>query len=209
MARDTYSLALSLLDFVPNMAFFVGAVYLVRWVRLSHRRFAAMTMTGGTALVVLGGTTKATWKLLVTLGIGDFWLLGELQFMLLAPGFLAMLVSLLQVARDERKAWDTRLAAMALWKIPLLAIMTIASLSVHGILSYLAWRRKAPLASAMFVVSVVCMLSMAGMTGGEQTVARQWIEESVNSLGQIAFALGSYLLRALDRAYHISGTQVP
>jgi hypothetical protein len=39
------------------------------------------------------------------------------------------------------------------------------------------------------------MLGMSGMaSGSEQTVATQWIEESMNSMGQIAFAVGSYLL---------------
>jgi hypothetical protein len=38
------------------------------------------------------------------------------------------------------------------------------------------------------------MLSMAGMAGGEQTVTRQWIEEIINSFGQLSFAVASYVL---------------
>jgi hypothetical protein len=38
------------------------------------------------------------------------------------------------------------------------------------------------------------MLGLAGLAGGEQSIARQWIEEGINATGQIAFALGSYLL---------------
>jgi hypothetical protein len=83
---------------------------------------------------------------------------------------------------------------MAPWKIPLLATMTLCSLGVHGMLSYLAIRRQAYLAAAMFIVAVLLMLGMAGMATGEQTVARQWVEEGVNSVGQIAWAVGSYLL---------------
>jgi hypothetical protein len=33
----------------------------------------------------------------------------------------------------------------------------------------------------------------------EQTVANQWLEEGVNSLGQISFAVGSYLLYRVCR----------
>jgi hypothetical protein len=151
-------------------------------------------MIAGSSLVLVGGTSKAIWKLLVTLGVGDFWLLGELQFMLLAPGFLAMLVSVILTFTAERSQGDAARLAMAPWKIPLLATMTVSSLGLQGLLSYLAFRRKARLAGAMYVVAILCVLSMAGLAGGEQSIARQWIEESINAAGQIAFALGSYWL---------------
>ena len=191
---ETYSLSLSLLDFVPNLAFLVGAYYLVRLVRLTSSALSLVAMIVGSALVLLGGTLKALWKLLYTLGIGDFWLLSEQQFMLLAPGFLTMLVSLVLVLRQERNRWKTELVAMAPWKIPLLATMTLSSLGVYGILSYMALRRKAHLAAAMYILTILCTLGMAGLAGGEQNVTRQWIEEGINTLGQVAFALGSYLL---------------
>lgn len=194
MANEAYSLWLSLLDFVPNLAFLVGAYYLVRWVWLTSSRLSVVAMIAGSSLVLLGGTSKALWKLLYTIGTGDFWLLGQLQFMLLAPGFLAMLVSVVLVLRQERERWKAGLVAIAAWKIPLLATMTLSSLGLQGILSYIAFRRKARLAAAMYIVAILCMLSMAGLAGGDQSVARQWIEEGINSLGQIAFALGSYLL---------------
>jgi hypothetical protein len=185
---------LSLLDFVPNLAFLVGAYYLVRLVRLTSSTLSLVLMIAGSFLVLLGGTTKALWKLLYTLGIGDYWLLGELQFMLLAPGFLAMLVSLVLVLRQERKRWETALVAMAPWKIPLLATMTLSSFGVYGILSYMALWRKARLAAGMYILTILCTLGMAGLAGGEQSVTRQWIEEGINTLAQVAFALGSYLL---------------
>jgi hypothetical protein len=194
MVSETYSLGLSLLDFVPNLAFLVGACYLVRLVRLTSSTLSLVLMIAGSALVLLGGTLKALWKLLYTLGIGDSWLLSELQFILLAPGFLAMLVSLVLVLRQERKRWETALVAMAPWKIPLLATMTLSSFGVYGILSYMALRRQARLAAAMYILTILCTLGMAGLAGGEQSVTRQWIEEGINTLAQVAFALGSYLL---------------
>jgi hypothetical protein len=191
---DTSTLGLCLLDFVPNLAFLVGAYYLVRWVRLVSSPLSVAAMIAGSCLVFLGGTLKAIWKLLYTVGIGDFWLLSELQFILLAPGFLAMLASVLLVLKQERTRWETGLPAMALWKIPLLATMTLASLGLQGILSYIAFRRKAHLAATMYVVAILCTLGLAGLASGEQTMARQWIEEGINTTGQVAFALASYSL---------------
>jgi hypothetical protein len=166
-----------MLDFVPNLAFLVGAYFLVRWVRLTSNRLSVVAMIAGSSLVFLGGTLKAIWKLLYTIGIGDFWLLSELQFILLAPGFLAMLASVLLVLKQERKSWKPGLLAMAPWKIPLLATMTLGSLGLQGILSYMAFRRKAYLAATMYIVAILCVLGLAGLTGGEQSIARQWIEE--------------------------------
>jgi hypothetical protein len=197
---ETYSLGLSLLDFVPNLAFLVGAIYLVRWVWLIGSASSAVATIIGSSLVLLGGTTKAFWKLFYTIGIGDFWLLGELQFMLLAPGFLAMLVSVVSVLKQERKRWKAGWVAMAAWKIPLLATMTLSSLGMQGILSYIAFRRKTVLAAALYAVSILCTLGLAGLAGGEQNVARQWIEEGINSAGQIAFAWACRLLYSRCKA---------
>lgn len=192
--NEAYTLGLSLLDFVPNLAFLVGAYFLVRLVMLIGNRFSIVTMIVGSSLVFLGGMSKALWKLLSTMRVADVWWLSELQFVLLAPGFLAMLVGVVLVARGERGRWKAGLPAMAPWKIPLLATMTLSSLGLQGVLSYMAFRRKAYLAAVMYIVAIVCMLGMAGMASGEQSVGRQWLEEGINSVGQIAFAFGGFLL---------------
>jgi hypothetical protein len=153
-------------------------------------------MIAGSCLVFLGGTLKAIWKLLHTIGVGDIWLLSEFQFILIAPGFLAMLASVLLVLKQERTRWKPGSLAMAPWKVPFLATMTLASLGLQGLLSYIAFRRRAYLAAVMYIVAILCMLGMAGLASGEQSIARQWIEEGINSIGQIAFALGSYLLHS-------------
>ncbi|MGC9358420.1 MAG: hypothetical protein ACP5GX_11155, partial [Anaerolineae bacterium] len=67
-------------------------------------------------------------------------------------------------------------------------------LGAQGILVYISFRRGAKFAAYAFIVAVLCMLGMSGMASGEQTVARQWIEQSINTIGQIGFAVGSYAL---------------
>ena len=165
--HNNLPLGLSLLDFVPNLAFLAGAYFLVRLLLLRNRSFSMFVMIAGSSLVFLGGTSKAIWKLLYTIGIGDNQLLSELQFVLLAPGFLMMLVSVFLLAKQERRMREGVVVAMAAWKIPLLAITTMGTLGVLGILSYLAFLRKAHLASVLYIVAVLCMLGMAGMAGGE------------------------------------------
>lgn len=192
---ETYTLPLALLDFVPNIAFLVGAYFLVQTVILARGKPCSRMCMAGALLVFAGGTLKATWKLLFTLGIADVQWMSQIQFILLAPGFLALLVTAIRLARTRPLEAPAITMALVAWKIPLLAIMTLSSLGAQGILTYISFRRKAPLAASLFIVAVLCMLGMSGMaSGSEQTVASQWIEESMNSIGQIAFAVACWLL---------------
>jgi hypothetical protein len=191
-----YSLGLAVLDFVPIFAFLVGAYFLVR-IALDHRGTpCGRMMLAGTILVFTGGFLKASWKLLYVLGIADIQLMSEAQFVLLAIGFTGMMVALSYLARgfsQEGKLGSVLL--ISTWKIPFLTVMTLCSLGAHGLLAYIGFKKKDFLAAGLFILAAICMLAMSGLaSGAEQTVAMQWIEESINSLGQLGFALGSYLL---------------
>jgi hypothetical protein len=141
---------------------------------------------------------QAIWKLLYTTGVGDVRILSEAQFVLLAPGFLLLLVSIALLTRDDRLVAGVggrpTMLALAVWKIPFLIVTTVCSIGAYGLLTYIAFRRGAPLAGALFIAAVLYLFAMSGLSSGEQTVARQWIEEGINSAGQSAFAVGSYFL---------------
>ena len=191
---ETYSIGLSLLDFVPVIAFSVGGYFLVRLAELRCGSRCATLLGEGVGLVLLGGTLKAAWKLLMTLRMGDYLLMSEAQFVLLAPGFLLMLIGAIQLVRGRRAVPAAGIIGMAAWKIPLLAVMTISSMGTYGLLSFLAFRRRQPLAGLLFIATIVMSFGMAGMASAEQTIAQQWLEEIVNSVSQTAMALASYLL---------------
>ncbi len=201
---DCGALALCLLDFVPNLAFLAGAVCLIVAARRVAGTSCARWLLAGAFFVFAGGAMKALWKLLTTLGLTAPLLLSNAQFVLMAPGFAMLLIGVLLWLRSERLQGTARpaptLLAMAVWKMPLVAIMALSSMGFHVILSFLAFRRKARLAGVLFIVALLALLAMSGMASGEQSVARQWIEEGVNSGGQIAFAVGSYqvLCRCAD-----------
>ena len=196
-----YTLGLALLDFVPIFAFLTGAYFLVRIAREQRGTACGRMMLAGTILIFTGGFLKASWKLIYTLGIADITLMSEAQFVLLAIGFTGMLVALSYLARSFNQ--DGKLGSAMListWKIPFLTVMTLCSLGAHGLLAYISIKKKVPLAAGLFILAIVCMLAMSGMASSlEQTVANQWLEEGVNSLGQISFAVGSYLLYRVCR----------
>ena len=195
--EEAYPLALALFDFVPVTFFLIGAIYLIniatRMCGIRCRRLAI----SGSLLIFLGGLSKAIWKLLKTIGIGDYQLLGEIQFVLVAPGFLLLLITVISMARSDtvKKVSNNHVTlSIAIWKIPLLIIMTLASMGVMGILTYTAFRHKAKLAAAGFIVAFLCLVGMGSMASAEQTLANQWTEQSINSLGQLGFMIGTIFL---------------
>jgi heme/copper-type cytochrome/quinol oxidase subunit 2 len=148
----------------------------------------------GALLIFLGGFLKATWKLLYAAEVADVQWMSQIQFILVAPGFVALLVAVILIARGRKKTRGTTLLTILPWKIPFLALMTLASMGANGILTYISFKQGAKLAAVGFIVSFLCLVGMGAMASGEQTLAKQWIEESINALGQLGFMLGSILL---------------
>ena len=195
--KETYPLALAIFDFVPVIFFLIGAIYLIRIAsRMCGMRCRRLAIVGS-LLIFIGGFLKAMWKLLVTTGVGDFQLMSEIQFALVAPGFAVLLIVVIWMTpRDGKQAKekDILTPAIAAWKIPALIVMTLASMGVMGILTYIAFRHEAKLAATGFIVAFLCLVGMGSMASGEQTLARQWIEQSINSLGQLGFMIGTIFL---------------
>ena len=189
-----YPVSLAILDYVPNLAFLVGAFFLVRIAAMAQSKKCSRMMMAGTLLITLGGLLKATWKLLYASGVGDFQVMSQVQFILLAPGFLAMAVAVILIARKRAKGAEIPVVAMAAWKMPFLLVMTVCSLGAQGILTYISFKRGAKLAAVGFIIAFFGVLMMGGLASTEQTLTMQWIEESINSLGQLGFMAGSILL---------------
>lgn len=197
MPEENYSVPMALMDMLPNIAFLVGVYFLVKLAMRERGSKCGRMLMLGSLLVFLGGALKATWKLLVATNTADVLFLKESQFVFAAIGFTGMLVSIIILAKQKVSPTSDKagpLLAMAAWKIPFLAVMTLASLGAQGILVYLSFRRGIRIAAVFFIIAVLCMLGMAGMASGEQTVTRQWIEQSVNLAGQSAFAAGGFFL---------------
>jgi hypothetical protein len=191
---ETYPLPLALLDFVPNFAFAFGAWFLVKLAAEAGPRPARLLMAAGTLLVFLGGTLRALWKLFFTLGLGDFVIIGNQQFVTSGIGFLLIMLALILLVRQARKTPTAPLLALAPWKIPFLVLMIVSNLVAQGLLVWLAFRRRITLSGLLFVVSVVLTLAMSFFSSREQTLALQWIEEIVNSFCQASFGLACFWL---------------
>jgi hypothetical protein len=191
---ETYPLSLALFDFVPVTMFLIGGFFLVRIAIMQRGNQCGRMVMAGALLIFLGGFLKATWKLLYAAEVANIQWMSQIQFVLLAPGFVALLVAAILLARGRRKNNNPPLLAIAVWKIPFLALMTLASMGANGILAYISFRRGAKLAAVGFIVAFLCLVGMGAMASGEQTLAKQWLEESINTTGQLGFMIGSILL---------------
>lgn len=192
---ESFPLSLALFNFVPPLAFLVGAFYLVKISFICRGSPTARMVMAGTLLVFLGGFFKAIWKLLYTTGAADIQWMSQGQFVFTAIGFLGMAVAIIRIARKRKgRSPEPVVLAMAAWKIPFLFVMTVTSLAAEGILAYIAFQRKAWWAAAGFVVGVLGILAMGALASSEQTLAMQWTEEAINAVGQLGFMMGSILL---------------
>ena len=201
---QAYPLSLALFDFLPVIFFLIGAIFLVGISSIMCGRRCRNLAITGSLLIFFGGLTKAVWKLLFTIGVGDFLLLSEIQFVLVAPGFLILLIVVIKMASSERSGYKENaelLPAIATWKIPFLIVMTLSSLGVQGLLAYISFRHKAIVAAFGFILAFICLLGMGAMASGEQTLTRQWVEETVNTAGQFGFMVGCFFLyRSITRS---------
>lgn len=193
---ETYPLGLAFFDFVPTFFFLIGAFFLAKTVSICLGLPASRVLMTGAALVFLGGFLKASWKLLYAAQLADVRWMSEAQFLFLGIGFSLIFGIVFLMTRKEKNsvAAAALFFGMAPWKIPFLFLMIVTSLGAEGILAYLAFQRKLRLAAAGFIFGVLGILAMGTFASAEQSVAMQWIEETVNALGQGGFMFGCILL---------------
>ncbi len=191
---DQYSLGLYLLDFLPNLAFLAGGGFLVQLATHKGGRFDRLWMICGVLLVFFGGLSKAIGKLIYWQSGTDVAILNGAQFALMAPGFLLMLLAARSLFSTRQSSPSHALAGMAIWKMSCMLVMALSDLGLLGLLAYTSFRKVGKLPALLFGLATICMLMMSGMASAPQSVLFQWIEESINTTGQISFALGSWLL---------------
>jgi hypothetical protein len=214
------SLALALEDFVPVVLTAIGLLLIVRMIRRVDRGAGAWAALGA-VLVVAGGLSRATWKLVMAAGGPDLVLLFLALYVLLAAGYLLLVMALWRgwQAANGRRArvpvWAASAAALAVLLpltvvlapaggriLPLLWLFTATSGSVITSLLLARWARGIgrPGLGWLFIASMVVTLLLNGLARAEaQSEALQWAEQLLNTLNQGAFLLGAFLLERATR----------
>lgn len=220
-----YPLSLAFVDFLPVLFAAVGFTYLVRLVSFVLPRQGRIALLGS-ILVVAGGLFKAVWKLLMAVSGGELdvnWM-EEGLFILMAPGYILLAWSIWQTARSVQGrrllgSWPiplgtivvTFLASWALfrsnpgspaWERVLLSMMVLATVVTGILLIAFALRLRLTLSAGLFMINLLAIFLLNGMARlHEQPVAMQWVEEIVNAVSWLAFALGARMLYEYARVH--------
>ena len=198
-----YTVPLALDDYIPVI---LGALGFYLLVKSAAARVPPVWRSGliGVALVTLGGTLKATWKLIVASGGTDYAWMRQVLFPLLAIGFCLVAWALWSGVRERLlPAWPLVVVLSVTWIVadaihrmkPFFAVAVLASFVVSAAAITWSVRVKAPLAVVAFVVQILGVLALVPFQAqSRQTLGLQWGEQSVNTLGQAALLFGAWLL---------------
>lgn len=219
-----YPLSLALLDFVPVILTAIGFIHLIRLVTSVLPAQGRIAFLGG-MLIVAGGFFKALWKLLMALSNStvDIAWMDDGLFVFLAPGYLLFAWSMWQVARSVQGK-----TTFSAWLVPslisfvalgtsyylflsnpessaservLLTVTVIANFASGILLITFAFRQKLSTAGWLFIINLVGVFLLNGLARvSEQTIPVHWINESINTLSCLGFAIAARIVYQYVRA---------
>lgn len=217
-----YSVPLALQDYMTVVFSALGLFLLTTLINRLDRKLGRMALVG-VGLAVLGGTLKASGKLLMAVGGPDVAALHLSLFPLIAPGFTLVAWALFQarhLMRNEppsRRPWLLPLVVIALfaagslalglnggpWRVPLILLSTLANFALLVMLTLAAWGRGMWLTGALFLVTLTVVLVMSQMASlPDPTIALIWVMQVSQSFAQALFAIGVWQFsRSVTVAY--------
>jgi hypothetical protein len=172
----------------------------------------------GSGFIVLGGLTKAVWKLVIAATGNNLAGLDDLLFVFLGPGFTLLAWGLwkAQLLMGNKpvpqKIWYRPIGIIALvglgaisarilapqaryWVYILLTLTTVANLAAGILLIRQAKWQQLSITTGLFLFNLIAIFVLSGLARvPEQTIALQWIEESINVLAQGAFGFAAWQL---------------
>ena len=192
-----FSVAMSLVDFIPVIFFTIAAVILQRdlYGRMSKGAFALFA--AGTIDVICAGALKALYKLLYALGICDFEPLSTMFFPVQSIGFLLAGLGIVAMLTHRQGKTLAAAAAPALWKGTFLfvGLMVVGLGMLDAGLCVLAAKKEKGGIIAILIVSFICCLGMGYLSSQDfEKASMNWIAEGVNVVGQGMLLLAAVLL---------------
>ena len=202
MEGSVYTVPMALFDFVPVILFGVSGRLLMRdlYNKMSKGAFACLDL--GVCIAFLAGFLKALYKLLIALGVGEFALLNTLFLPLQSSGLLLTgLGIVLMLALRKNTA-----ALMAPLTLGFISMMVLGLGGMCAGLSVAAKKMKKGWLIPVFVLCFVCYMGMGYLASrGGDSAADNWIEQGVNTVGQILLLTGvGSLHRAGLREFKLS-----
>ena len=216
---EDYSLGLALFDYLPVLLSAVGLYLLANLLAKALPASRALLLLGF-ALVIVGGLSKATWKLIWVLTEENIVVLDSLLFICMAPGMVLLATHTAAASvrwhggtgasNAGRNAVLVIVPVLAVaaglaanqpggrtWFFLLLATSALANIAMTLILIRLSWGWQQRLTAGIFLLSLALTLSLswlARISAGSAPL--QWLAENLNLVATGSFALAVWRLRA-------------
>ena len=198
---------LAIYDYLPNLIWIAGSYFLINALKAELKKVPLYILIISLTLVLIAGTLKATWKLLIAIADANILILSDIQFPLMGTGFFLMFLSLLSLLLKKDEGSRKQLAVAVPFSKIFLPLMILGSFGSTICLIILAKRRKAVMSLTFYVIFLVTSSTMGYI--GSKIVTHSYlvvfIEQTLNSCSTLMWTLGSYFLW---KPHHSRGTLI-
>ena len=188
MGNSVFTVPMALTDYIPVILFGISAALLCRDLKNKMNKGVFATLNIGTVIAFFAGFMKATYKLLIAVGVGDFPLLNDLFLPLQSSGLLltGLGIVLMLVLRKKTAA-----LAMAPMTMGFIGMMVLGLGGMCAGLSVMSAKMKKKILIPVFILCFFCYMGMGYLASKKDgSAASDWIEQGVNTIGQILLLLG-------------------
>ena len=201
-----FSVLMALVDYVPVALFAVSMVLMQRDLYNKMPKYAFACFAAGTINIFIAGFLKATWKLLYAAGLCDFHVLNTMFLPTQSLGFLLAGLGIILMFTPRKKAALAVAPPLFSGTLLFIPMMVLGLGAICSCLSILAAKLKKKALIVVFVLCFVCYMGMGYLASRDSSsAAMNWIEQGVNTLGQLLLLIGvSGLHRAGLRDYQLS-----
>ena len=193
MEGYVFTVPMALVDFIPVILFGISAALLMRGLYNKMSKGTSACLGVGSCAAFLAGFLKALYKLLIALGVGAFEILNDIFLPLQSSGLLLTGLAIVLMLALRKKT-----ALMAPLTGGFIGMMVLGLGGMCAGLSVIAAKMKKKALIAVFILCFFCYMGMGYLAAKKDgSAASNWIEQGVNTLGQILLLLG---VSTLDKA---------
>lgn len=186
MEGYVFTVPMALADFIPVILFGISAVLLIRDLRNKMQKGVFICLVFGGCVAFLAGFLKAMYKLLIALRVGAFPLLNDIFLPLQSSGLLLTGLAIVLMLALRNKA-----ALMAPLTGGFIGMMVLGLGGMCAGLSVVAAKMKKKILIPVFILCFFCYMGMGYLAAKKDgSAAMNWIEQGVNTIGQILLILG-------------------
>ena len=181
-----FTVPMALADFVPVFLFGVSGVLMQRDLYNKMPKYAFACFAAGVVNIFMAGFLKALWKLLYAMGVCDFHVLNTMFLPTQSLGFLLAGLGILIMMGQRKKVMLAAAPPLFSGTFLFVGMMVLGLGAICGSLGVLAVRMKKKGLVPVFFLCFLCYMSMGYLASRDSaSVAMNWIEQGVNTLGQI------------------------